>query len=72
MSFNAFEITVNFELQNSTTILKVETTFTNIQGFFFVSDFLGVVIDGGCMCLWSCKICSFANFFCYLECGGVG
>jgi hypothetical protein len=33
---------------------------------------LGVVIDGGCMCLWSCKICSFANFFCYLECGGVG
>jgi hypothetical protein len=62
VSFSAFEIKVYFELQNSTTILEFETTYTNIQGFFLQVNFLGVVVHGGCMCLWSCKIYSFANF----------
>jgi hypothetical protein len=32
---SAFEIRVCFELQSSITILEVETTYTNIQGFSF-------------------------------------
>ncbi len=72
MSCSAFEIRVHFELQNLTTILELKTTYTNIQGFFFASDFFGVVVDGGCMCLWSCKINSFANLFLLFGMWGCG
>ncbi len=71
---SAFEIRVCFELQNSTTILDLETTYTNVQGFFFLQMILFlIVVDGRGMCLWSCKIYNCVDFcFCYLECGGVG
>ncbi len=42
VSFSVFEIRVCFELQNSTAISELETTYTDIQGFLSASDyFLG-------------------------------